>query len=537
MTSTTAGSPTCNCKNPDTCIHALTLKLGDKAYEYKQDDFFSSISIINKTKQPIPLTLSLSGKSCVSDNPECPKGIIYNPDSKQTLKTFTQGIVNYELDYVFADQNIITDTINFIEQHILNHKSPLDWLPQQHYILRVGQCYGDPFVSETINFINGARQIVNIAPHDRLWTLIYIYPNFKWKASVTIQAKQEVIEASDQELKKEQRQENKDTDKMSRNTRGWTKRNIFSIIDSLEIGGSLSYELNNNSPIELSSQLKRDFKQKAKQLTPLQETITWFDKITGKLSTNEGKGADIKLLKADMQFPKLVIEGSGELTENNNAHSVYMKGKVSVVFDPLIGIRITLDLLQAFAACYHFDQFTAIVREELTAREKSVNNGNNGAYVGLSFDLYLEGTIKTTVSCESDADNKLSWNLDDGNEIALEIGISINVRTGIKFYLVEGAFSVIGKGYAKGMVSLKSTDSCDNITAVFYHNGVKVEVGVSMVGGISDSNNQNQDGGRGKTKNTTSDTDRITKGIGGKYEWTIYPPLEESKSTCRYVLF
>ncbi len=95
-----------------------------------------------------------------------------------------------------------------------------------------------------------------------------------------------------------------------------------------------------------------------------------------------------------MQFPKLVIEGSGELTENNNAHSVYMKGKVSVVFDPLIGIRITLDLLQAFAACYHFDQFTAIVREELTAREKSVNNGNNGAYVGLSFDLYLEGTIK-----------------------------------------------------------------------------------------------------------------------------------------------
>ncbi|MCF3281456.1 hypothetical protein L1Z99_23695, partial [Escherichia coli] len=176
----------------------------------------------------------------MSDNPECPKGIIYNPDSKQTLKTFTQGIVNYELDYVFADQNIITDTINFIEQHILNHKSTLDWLPQQHYILRVGQCYGDPFVSETINFINGARQIVNIAPHDRLWTLIYIYPNFKWKASVTIQAKQEVIEASDQELKKEQRQENKDTDKMSRNTRGWTKRNRFSIIDSLEIGGSLS---------------------------------------------------------------------------------------------------------------------------------------------------------------------------------------------------------------------------------------------------------------------------------------------------------
>lgn len=141
---------------------------------------------------------------------------------------------------------------------------------------------------------------------------------------------------------------------MSRNTRGWTKRNRFSIIDSLEIGGSLSYELNNNSPIELSSQLKRDFKQKAKQLTPLQETITWFDKITGKLSTNEGKGADIKLLKADMQFPKLVIEGSGELTENNNAHSVYMKGKVSVVFDPLIGIRITLDLLQAFCCMLSF---------------------------------------------------------------------------------------------------------------------------------------------------------------------------------------
>lgn len=52
MTSTTAGSPTCNCKNPDTCIHALTLKLGDKAYEYKQDDFSHQSPLLIKQNNP-----------------------------------------------------------------------------------------------------------------------------------------------------------------------------------------------------------------------------------------------------------------------------------------------------------------------------------------------------------------------------------------------------------------------------------------------------------------------------------------------------
>ncbi len=40
MTSLTAGSPSCNCKNPDTCIHSLTLRVGNKTFTYKQNDFF-----------------------------------------------------------------------------------------------------------------------------------------------------------------------------------------------------------------------------------------------------------------------------------------------------------------------------------------------------------------------------------------------------------------------------------------------------------------------------------------------------------------
>ena len=66
MTSTTAGSSICNCKHPDTCIHSFKLTIEKRTYEYKQNDFYSHIEIINKTDKSTPLALSLTGKTCVS---------------------------------------------------------------------------------------------------------------------------------------------------------------------------------------------------------------------------------------------------------------------------------------------------------------------------------------------------------------------------------------------------------------------------------------------------------------------------------------
>ena len=44
MTSLTAGSPSCNCKNPDTCIHAFTLKVKDRTFAYKR----AAVSHLNR---------------------------------------------------------------------------------------------------------------------------------------------------------------------------------------------------------------------------------------------------------------------------------------------------------------------------------------------------------------------------------------------------------------------------------------------------------------------------------------------------------
>ena len=302
MISLTAGSPTCNCKNPDTCIHSFKLYIDKRAYEYKQDEFFSHIEVINKTEKPLPLTLTLTGKSCVSHNPECPNGIIYNAEIKETLKKFASGTVEYEVNYnnkvdAFTDIN----SIIFINKYIL-YQNTLDWLPKNQYLLRIGQCYGEPLVEKNIRFQDGFRQAFNIAPHDRIWTYINVYPCYDWKIDVKIGITDKVNEYSDDELKAQQRKENREAGRESRGIKGWTNRPRYSITDALDIDGTVSYKLGTSSRHELSQKLKADFKRKSKELTLLQDATRTLDLVGKALSTTEGAGTKYKILNIKYRY-------------------------------------------------------------------------------------------------------------------------------------------------------------------------------------------------------------------------------------------
>ncbi|EAA9550943.1 hypothetical protein E2M46_16310 [Salmonella enterica subsp. enterica serovar Othmarschen] len=536
MTSLTAGSPKCNCKNPDTCVHSFKLNIDKKTYEYKQNDFYSHIVVINKTDKPIPLTLSLTGKTCVSNNPKCPNGIIYNIDSEETLKKFTSGTVNYEVNYNEKAINNLSsiNTITFISKYILYQNSALNWLPKSQYILRVGQCYGDPLVERKINFSDGFRQIFNIAPHDRIWSYINVYPGYDWKIDVKIGLTDKTNEYSDDELKDQQRKENRKAGQENRGVKGWTKRPKYSITDALDIDGTMSYKLGSSPRHDLSQKLKVDFKRKAKELTLLQDTTRALDLVGKALSTNEGAGTKYKILNTDILYPKLAIGGSGELVEDNNTQSVYIKGKVSAGFSPLIGLRITFDLLQAFAAWYGAASVTDVIRQQLAARENSVKRGNNGAYLGLKFDLIASGTVYLAIIFESNAKGNWNWRVDGSNEVKLTLSLEANARAGVKISVFEGAFEVYAKAIAEGIIAFDSTAQ-SNIEMIFYHNGIRAEVGASISAGIAKDGDKPRNGENGRV--STKTTDVMTKRTEGqKKEWIIHGKLEKNKSTYRFRL-
>jgi hypothetical protein len=537
MTSLPAGSPKCNCKNPDTCIHSLTLKVDQHVYEYKQGDFISLVSVINRTAAPLPIELSLAGKSCVSHNPECPKGLIYSPEKESTLKTFTRGSISYQVNYDTDKVHNLSrcDAFDFINFYVLK-QSTVDWLPKEQYILRVGQCQGESFVDKKLNFADGFRQLLNIAPRDRLWTVINVYPNYNWAIDITIAASKKVIEHSDKELKAERRKENKDAGMPQRDTRGWTKLSRYSITDTYEIEGTLSYQLGQEPERNFSHSLKPSIKRKAKELTILQDTMKTINLVGKALSTGEGSGTEYKILDTEIMFPKFKISGGGELAEDENSHQVYMKGKVSFAFSPLIGLAIKLDLLQAFAAWYHAETVTDIIRQQLAARENSVKSGDNGAYAGLEFSLNAYGKVNLAVVFESNLAKTWDCRVEGTNEVELELSLRANARAGVKFYYIEGAFIVEGAGIAKGILAFDQTPK-KQVEAIFYHRGIKIEVGASFTAGVASSDSKAEKDSSRVIKKFSEKTIDYKEKKGGKKEWILHESLEKKDSKYRFNLF
>ncbi|WP_447875043.1 hypothetical protein [Serratia fonticola] len=283
--------------------------------------------------------------------------------------------------------------------------------------------------------------------------------------------------------------------------------------------------------------MKANFTKRAKELTILQDTMKAMDVVGKALSTGEGTGTKYKILDAEIMFPKLVISGGGELTEDDKTHQVYMKGKVSVSLKPLVGLQIKLDLLQAFAAWYGVASVTDIIRQQLAARENSVMSGKNGAYAGLEFNLIAYVKAFITLAFESNVHKTWNWRVDGTNEVELELSLKANARAGVKFYCFEGAFVVEGTGTAVGIIAFDRTPQ-DRIEMIFYHKGIKVEVGASYSVGVAvDNKDKNGANGSGRSAPSSVSKDiQAKKSQGVNKEWIIHDELEKKNSTYRCVL-
>lgn len=535
MDSLTAGSPSCNCKNPDTCIHSFTLKVKDRSFSYKQKDFVKYVDIIDEQGKGKPLSLSLVDKTCVTQNQQCPQGVIYNVNESKSLKNFHKGNTSYTVR--FDDKQVAAfdtfDSIDFIVDYIMA-KDAKSALPKSIYFLQVGQCRGEPFTAKSLTFNDGVSKVSQSAPNSALSAYINVYPEFKWEISVTIGAGQEASRYTDSELKKQQTEQNKNAGLPQRGRRGWTKRPPYQINSSLEIGGTLKTKMGKVTH-EYASTLEAEFKKKSHKLSLLNKSLIAVDTVTQALSTTEGRDASIKLLKTDILFPEIEIKGSGELKEDANTSSLYIERQVSLGLAPLIGMRITLDLIQAFAAWYRADFLLAAVREKLMAQEDAYKEGKNAAFVGMKFELAAEGSVGFTLAFKSDAKNNWEWQKVDTAEVKLKLVIEANVRAGIRFYIANGALEVGGKAVAEGCIGLDSPTK-DKLDLVFYHNGVIALVYVKFSASIastspSDTSNDSDDVMGGSSGSGKGNVEK-----GNEKEWIIHDKLEKSKSKFRFNL-
>ncbi|WP_065426258.1 MULTISPECIES: hypothetical protein [Serratia] len=537
MISLKAGSPICNCKNPDTCIHMFILKAGDRTFTYKQANFISSVDVIDEDNKGVPLSMTLVDKGCVSNKSACPRGIIYNTEDNKSVYVLQKGVTAYTVHFNEKKADFFkgTDSIDFLVDYLMT-KQVRDILPKKEYILRVGECKGYPFVNTSLNFMDGVSDLFNLAPRDVLWTTINVFPGFSWEADVSIGLEHEVEHYSQAERKKQQTAENRAQGKSQRGHRGWTKLPEYGITDKLEAEGKLSCKLG-SATHDYSSTLKQEFKRKAKSISLVDKASETMDMLTKAFSTNEGSDAKIKLLSTEIKYPEIEIKGSGELKEDENTTELYMERQVSFGMAPLIGVSITLDLLQAFAAWYHQDMLLAAIRENLQSGEGGYDKGENAVFADGKFNLVVEGEIKLTLGYVSDAKNEWKWQYDEDTAAKLSLTLDVNFRAGARFYVASGALEIGGQSVAEGFVGLEAnhTDK-DKLDLVLYHNGVTAKVYVSYTYGLSKPNdvvNNHDDGWLGgeepsnKTENNKSE----------EKEWRIHDKLEKQDSKARVNIF
>ncbi|WDF96987.1 hypothetical protein PSR30_11070 [Pectobacterium carotovorum subsp. carotovorum] len=534
MVSLTAGSPSCNCENPDTCIHAFSLKVKYRTFDYSQDDFVTTVETIDKTGEGVPVSLGLTGKGCVSHNPLCPHGIIYDSERRRAPKTFSSGLTNYVCDYgEKADIYSTHDAIDFLREYVFA-KDIKALLPKEIYTLRVGQCNDEPFISESLVFLNGVSQIFSLPSRDALRSQIIIYPAFSWDVSVMIGTDETVTEFTERQKKKQAKEENKANGNPQRGARGWTKRPNYEISRTLEIGGEFTYTLGNNPEHNYSASMKKDFKRKANTLSWLSKSVKTVDFISKTLSTTKGENDKITLLETEIIYPALEIKAKGELKEDSTSGEVYIERELSLGLTPLIGIKMTLDLLQAFAAWYRADVLLAAVREKLMSQEQAYQEGGNAAFFGTKFWLVAEGDLNFTLVFKSDAKNEWEWQKDESAEATLTLTTDANVRAGVRFYIAEGALDIGGKAVAKGCLGLHAPTK-DTLDLVFYHEGITAKVYVKYTVGLSSSSEDSADDSADVSeKNPTNKTSDQSK--QAEKEWVIHDKLEKSDSEYRFSL-
>ncbi|HDJ8704107.1 TPA: hypothetical protein PRQ19_004737, partial [Escherichia coli] len=318
MTSTTAGSPTCNCKNPDTCTHMVNIDADGKQYSYKQGEPIQTIYLHDSEAKGITITVTLIEKTCISENPDCPAGVIYNSYHLTQLK---KGSTNDTLKYL-SDKDMLMlttfgdtgsdegssklakyaqetfpelDIITFLSDIVLDGMKNVN---KTMYYLQVGECMGEPItVKEYPLAIPGSNRAI-LPPYLTVNTDIIVYPKFEWSIGVDItHSDKSGVESLSDDERYDILMGNSSTHPSSNSNSMSIGK--YAITRGVQMDGKAQISIGHESK-DYSKTMERDFTRYKEKLTLLTNAERVIDSIS---KIYKGKDDSVQLLSISIKYP------------------------------------------------------------------------------------------------------------------------------------------------------------------------------------------------------------------------------------------
>lgn len=236
---------------------------------------------------------------------------------------------------------------------------------------------------------------------------------------------------------------------------------------------------------------------------------------------DSGKDKDaFPILDFQLIKPEMSIKGKNDLILSKEKKLI-SRLTCDVGLDPLIGLKIKLDLLQTFISLFAARQGLTKGREVLAADEKKVKKGEDGAYLVAKVDVVLELASKFTFAFKTD-------DTGDWGYISPVLGVNVKVsgmaslESGARWNGLSGFFNAEATMSAKFYFELdKEHNGQKGLRAIYYHDGLSAEVTTGYSVGMAEG-----DDNEGGTKSGSTTVTPKSK----PKKWVIIPRLKKTES-------
>ncbi|MBP6082014.1 MAG: hypothetical protein KA732_12155 [Providencia sp.] len=521
-----------SCNIPTNCTLEATIDFDGKTEIYRQEQhFFRRFSYLIEPKNgpTVPLKLTATPKGCISNNPNCPIGNIFNEDGSlygdfSAQKTF-EDILEYTKPLYgisVAENNPISLLSSFIHREGFTD----DPRYRQRYSMKLSECGAAPLLTipNTIKFID-----VSLNPMTKGLALLYqqgkkqlasaqfdliLYRELKVSVEIGFES---ALTEKDNEARQQEQIKNNVARGYRPSHGGWTKRTQkYGIKNGLSIKGEVASTIGDET-VAFNAELKKEFIANKNKLGLLDNIERGFNTVNNMLQ--KGGKSNYPLVSVEFSYPVLNIEG-GIKTHLSQNNGVITQGNVSVGFAPLFGFQITVDLLTFFAT-YMGMSFIVDKARAYADNAEAVKDGDDGAYAVLKLELMFSFGLHGKFKFKTDDEGKF---VSDGREMTLpgELIGDAHVEGGARYWGASGFFEAGAEIKTTLLMDFDKKEG-DDLTAVIYHEGVTAKVYGHYSVSLGNESTESQDAPE-------------TIEPGGYKEWVIYEALDKDESDWKFSL-
>ncbi|HIF9275958.1 TPA: hypothetical protein ACX6QR_004034, partial [Photobacterium damselae] len=245
--------------------------------------------------------------------------------------------------------------------------------------------------------------------------------------------------------------------------KGWTKYTPeFKQENELKVEGEAQYTFGNKTEKYKEELFSKKTKKDKYTLSVIDKSFDTIGKFSSMLSSGNGK---FNLIETKIKPPCIKLNGCGTFNPKHEQYNIDKKLKVEL--SPLIGMSVTLDLIQALAAYCKVDSIMELVRDDLSCKERESNCAD------LKCNLVAESNINTTFDIKTENNIKdIEFAGVTKGEVIFKLDSNLSVKYNV--WVVVGVFEIGANVIAKGFSEFQKVGG--NIELVFYHDGVVAEV-------------------------------------------------------------